>query len=295
MLSNEPRPNYCWMGCQSSRSALVNATTARLEAAKQDDISIEGDELPVSVSVCHPCSQLYLSLVPTDAPQRNEITSLLGLLKSSGALGEIEDAIASVGACYSTVSTLSDQISEALVRDVRTFQPGGCGLQVDLIKAYSIFVWVSTNIEYDCKAWEDLLKDLPTPSINPENVLSTKRSICSGYAALYSALASEVGLESLVIDGHFKISRALQSNGPLAEFAPSHLNTHAWNRVCIICLKFCQYMYNHYCYCPCFISATSFTCQLWYSFISPKIGETRGHVALTRLYLCCWANYSIWF
>ncbi|MBV8885980.1 MAG: hypothetical protein JO235_18570 [Chroococcidiopsidaceae cyanobacterium CP_BM_RX_35] len=86
-------------------------------------------------------------------------------------------------------------------------------------KARIIYAWIAYNISYDVPAY--LSGNYGDSS--PQEVLTTHRSVCSGYANLYKALARAMGLEAFVIDGYAKgygyaISKTPQIN-------------HAWNAV----------------------------------------------------------------
>jgi transglutaminase/protease-like cytokinesis protein 3 len=84
-----------------------------------------------------------------------------------------------------------------------------------------IFTWVALNIEYDCKAFKNPVKR----EINPEDVISKGRAVCSGYAELFKALCDKAGLETKVISGWTKNSPARIGK----EFSKE--TDHAWNVV----------------------------------------------------------------
>lgn len=85
-------------------------------------------------------------------------------------------------------------------------------------KALALYDWIAKNIRYDIAAY--LAKDLPDPS--PDVVLSTRLTVCEGYARLFMAMAHSVGLEAVMVPGNSK------------GFAPDEDNSepdHAWNAV----------------------------------------------------------------
>jgi transglutaminase-like putative cysteine protease len=92
-------------------------------------------------------------------------------------------------------------------------------------KARAIFTWLHHNISYDVVAF---FNDAVKPS-TPSNTLATGLAVCEGYAALFTALATKVGLESVVVGGHGKGFgfAALQPGAPL----PPESQGHAWNAV----------------------------------------------------------------
>ena len=219
------------MGCQSSKSILSTVSISSHQQTKQqsrssDDVAFV---LELPSKELSSATQVYRSLVSTDANQRSELASLLRSWESSGVIQSIEQRVANIRGDWETITSLA-----AMLADLGKHYPQESKLHADVVKAYVAFVWIANNIEYDLEAWDNLLEDLPIPSTSPANVLVTRRSICSGYASLFSALASELSLESVVIDGHFKISRVQQSGGPRVEFFPSSFNTHAWNAVSVV-------------------------------------------------------------
>lgn len=92
-------------------------------------------------------------------------------------------------------------------------------------RARAIFTWLHHNISYDVVSF---FNDNVKPS-TPASTLSTGLAVCEGYAALFTALASKVGLESVVIGGHGKGFgfTNLSPGSPI----PSEGSNHAWNAV----------------------------------------------------------------
>jgi len=84
-------------------------------------------------------------------------------------------------------------------------------------KARAIFRWITANIAYDPALREEVLR--------PEDVLERRRAVCSGYAALFKALAEAAGLEAEIIHGHAKAAGYQAGRGMEASFE------HAWNAV----------------------------------------------------------------
>lgn len=82
-------------------------------------------------------------------------------------------------------------------------------------KVRAIFKWMDYNIKYD---YQGLASGRPT--FNPDKVLEKKVAICQGYAELFSALCSVVGIRNKMIIGVVK-----KRSGKL--------EGHAWNAVCI--------------------------------------------------------------
>ncbi|KAL9036485.1 MAG: hypothetical protein Q9180_004275 [Flavoplaca navasiana] len=92
-------------------------------------------------------------------------------------------------------------------------------------QARVIFAWLHHNIAYDVVA---LCHNAVQPS-TPANTLVTGLAVCEGYAGLFTAIASNAGLESLVVGGHGKGAgfSPLQPGQPI----PAEYSTHAWNAV----------------------------------------------------------------
>ncbi|KAF2140687.1 uncharacterized protein K452DRAFT_230065 [Aplosporella prunicola CBS 121167] len=92
-------------------------------------------------------------------------------------------------------------------------------------KARAIFSWLHHNIDYNTR---DFFANNVKGS-TPASTIATGLAVCEGYAALFSALASQVGLESVVIGGHGKgFGHATLSPGsPVPPFGCGH----AWNAV----------------------------------------------------------------
>lgn len=90
-------------------------------------------------------------------------------------------------------------------------------------KARIIYTWISHNISYDVKALDDLFNHNIYPDVTAENVLKTRKTICSGYANLYQQLAEKMGLKSVIILGYAKA-------GDYIVGLDNNIN-HGWNGV----------------------------------------------------------------
>lgn len=86
--------------------------------------------------------------------------------------------------------------------------------------ARNIFLWIAWNIEYDREAFNN--KEII--SYAPEAVLSNGKSLCVGFAKLFTALCIESGIESRTIQGFAKGSTSEASQ---IFDEPNH----AWNSV----------------------------------------------------------------
>ncbi len=72
------------------------------------------------------------------------------------------------------------------------------GEEDDYKKAKLLSFWVSENIYYDYDAKN---KGITLATVSLENILETKRTICIGFANLYSALLQAVGIKAVNISG----------------------------------------------------------------------------------------------
>lgn len=90
----------------------------------------------------------------------------------------------------------------------------------DFDRARSFYVWLTTNVVYDMKAYRNGRRRI---NKNNEDILKRKRAVCFGYSKFFKALCDEVGLDSQVISGYSKGS--LTSTPKLEE------PDHAWNAV----------------------------------------------------------------
>lgn len=90
----------------------------------------------------------------------------------------------------------------------------------DFERARSFYVWLTTNISYDMKAFKNGRKRINQTN---KDILTRRRAVCFGYSKFFKALCDEIGLASEVISGYSKGS--LTSNSQLEE------PDHAWNAV----------------------------------------------------------------
>lgn len=61
-------------------------------------------------------------------------------------------------------------------------------------------MWLHFNIAYNCDAF---FSGNIQPS-TPASTISSGLAVCEGYAALFTAFATHIGMESVVIGGHGK-------------------------------------------------------------------------------------------
>ncbi len=90
----------------------------------------------------------------------------------------------------------------------------------DKEKVRSIFVWVTTHLEYDTEAAR---KNKIIPVLDVKPLLDRGKAICSGYAAVFSALCNEVNIPCVSVNGY--------TNEALRLLSVREAPDHAWNAV----------------------------------------------------------------
>ena len=92
-------------------------------------------------------------------------------------------------------------------------------------QARALFTWLHHNIAYDTVSF---FSGNVQPS-TPMSTLDSGLAVCEGYAGLFTALASKIGLESFVVGGHGKgFGHSALKHG---ELIPPESSNHAWNAV----------------------------------------------------------------
>jgi hypothetical protein len=156
---------------------------------------------------------------------------LFSLIIVLAACAEIEQSDVVVAGADSYIETPSYQEIDSLTRnlaaedgrilDVLALKLAEIGLS-DQGKSRAIFTWLASNIKYDAALFDQQM--LTNPS--PEEVLSTKKSVCTGFSAVAMALADRMGLKMKAITGY---SKGLAYNPG----RPFEKNGHIWNAVSI--------------------------------------------------------------
>lgn len=137
---------------------------------------------------------------------------LLLSARTSFASGQFTTIDAYARACPAAAKTNLDVLASYLRKSTRT----------DLEKSRSIYVWLAANISYDAKAYNAGVY----PDQSAEAVLKTKKSVCAGFANLYTALGQRMGLNIKTISGYAKT----YSHKDGERFGEA---SHAWNAILI--------------------------------------------------------------
>ncbi|HNR17746.1 MAG TPA: transglutaminase domain-containing protein [Chitinophagaceae bacterium] len=87
-------------------------------------------------------------------------------------------------------------------------------------KARAAFYWITHNISYDCEGYR-----LNNGLYELEDVLSQRKGICAGYAALMKFFCDELGVECVIVNGF------ATGIGVTSTDADSLKTNHAWNAV----------------------------------------------------------------
>ena len=129
---------------------------------------------------------------------------------------------------YAANRTLTAPTAEALAQQLTA------GLTDPTEKAAAIYDWITHNIAYDVKLYEEVVsgrwkRRSYTPAELQEvwddrirNTLKKRRGVCDNYARLYQRMAESVGLNCAYVTGYAK------PNGLRANTLGQ---THAWNAV----------------------------------------------------------------
>lgn len=247
------------MGCSPSKDVVVRSHPTEpkpgpVPVPSDNQNPTEDDQLPVEQSGLHfkvndavpdrfflphhdsalemQCRATSNSLAPkqTEASLREEVNQLLEQWENSLQLGEIENHALSVPPRQTTsVKTLAASLTSSQAK--YRCRLGGNTLHLQLAKAYAIYFWVATNIQYDVTTWHAYLSGDIASEIDAETVLQERVTVCLGYARLFRALASEAGLQAEVVRGCVRPWRVLSCEGPDSRFEPNRESGHDWNAV----------------------------------------------------------------
>ena len=177
-----------------------------------------------------------LALLSSEESKRKELEEILQQWEKSGQLISIEAHALSVPPWQTTtIAELASSLVNTNAGYIKDTEENE--LYIQIAQAYCIYVWIANNIMYDIEQWKvyqsgDESNGLVS-SMEAEEVLDTRMTICTGYANLFKALALAAGLEAETVNGHVKQWKFLSEEKPDADitFKPSRGNAHTWNTV----------------------------------------------------------------
>jgi transglutaminase/protease-like cytokinesis protein 3 len=100
------------------------------------------------------------------------------------------------------------------------------GKKTDADKAKSIFIWITTTIEYDneLRLNRKLQEEIYTSEANViTHAVRRKKALCGGYAFLFKQLCEDVGVKAEIIHGFTNQGNQWKNNAAKPE--------HTWNAV----------------------------------------------------------------
>jgi len=100
-----------------------------------------------------------------------------------------------------------------------------CKTEADHARA--IYDWITGHVTYDWKVWADIIAgaDSYTQPQDPLSVIQRGTGVCAGYAWLFDALASSVGIDATFVIGDVRGYRGTADDTLVSK------NQHAWNSV----------------------------------------------------------------
>lgn len=110
-------------------------------------------------------------------------------------------AVSSIPAIAQIDSALGITAPKEVTRDHKQLTGSLCdGLVDERDKANAIYNWITHNIKYDIKTFENG----SFKSVKPDQVLKSRLAVCDGYAVLFTAMCREAGLKAVNVEGYAK-------------------------------------------------------------------------------------------
>ena len=108
-------------------------------------------------------------------------------------------------------------LARDLTRDCKT----------DTERARVLYDWITGHITYDWKVWADIVAgaNTYTQPQDPLSVLQRGTAVCAGYAWLFDAFATSVGLDATFVIGNVRGYRGTADDNLVSPYL------HAWNSV----------------------------------------------------------------
>ena len=176
-----------------------------------------------------------LAVLSSEESTREEVEKIMQKLKKSGQLDKIEKhALTLPQSQTTTITGLASSLVNSSAEYIGAAEADENVLCVQIAQAYCIYAWVANNIVYDVDQLKPC-KSRDACSTEPEEVLHTGLTVCTGYANLFKALALAAGLKADTVHGHVKQWKSLSKEDKDTfndvPFKPSSENAHTWNTV----------------------------------------------------------------
>ena len=178
------------------------------------------------------CRKTAEKLVSVKESVRTEVSDVLTTWENSGQLSEIESHALSISPTQAaSISELSEALTHPNAKYVTSLQNNT--VHVNIAKAYIIYYWVATNIDYDkTRAEQSQIDGKMDIDVQPAKVLAQRKGTPSGFSGLYQALACKADLEVETVKGNVKTWRSMSLTIETASgFTPNDANSHNWNMV----------------------------------------------------------------
>ena len=182
------------------------------------------------------CELTYgkIRLKETEKPLRHRVEELLMQWRQCGIIGEIESHALSINALQATsVQQLACSLANSEAKYVKSLLYHFDSFCLIIAQAYAIYFWIANNIQYSQSMWMSFTSNPEKikSKTNAEAVLKSRKGISIGYANLFHAIATHIGLTTQTVEGSLKLTKIQSAQGSSKEFVPQDLNLHFWNVV----------------------------------------------------------------
>ena len=225
----------------SSKKDRETSQTTNITMLSDDEstfsLDIENESLNNDNDVADPetmCRELISKLTSNNTETRDKVQSLLSEWEKTNQASLIKSHARSASA---DIANDHHMLAEYLTRDAAKYVQNldtSENHQVLLAKAFAIYSWICTNIGFDAKLWEryiseKLFKKESLVEMEAAEVLSSRATICAGYANLFAEMAEIAGLQVEVVQG--EVSHIPFPAVPADSTRASAAVPHTWNVV----------------------------------------------------------------
>lgn len=167
------------------------------------------------------CLKIVQNMKPTPSNDFGP-SSIMDGLEEKGILSVIRSNVLSISALH--VASVKD-LAYYLTDDSNKYlQELNDQFFTTVAKAYAIYLWITSNIQFDTEKSKPAAQDLNYL------ILESRKGSSYDYASLFSAVCAEAGLNTEKIEGNLRRWRSLTGH----EFCPDDTNCHVWNIVSFI-------------------------------------------------------------